>query len=103
MAISTTAGFSLSDQVSSAQTLLVRPHRRRHVDPASGRALEILGHAIEYLTDELVTHSDLIFAHDPRVEAIQLLMNLDRHIYLQCPEVQTFGDRCRSLLHFHSA
>jgi hypothetical protein len=103
MAATTTAGLSLSTPVSAVQTLPGRTNRRRHIDPVSGRALEVLGHAIEYLTDELVIQSDLIFANDPRVEAIQLLMTLNRQIYLQCPEVRTLGDRCRSLLHLRSA
>lgn len=103
MAATTTAGFPDPAQISAAAKLPQRPDRRRHVDPDSGRALEILGHAIEYLTDELVHNSEMILAHDPRVEAVQLLMALNRQIYFQCPEVQTLGERCRSLLHLRSA
>jgi hypothetical protein len=102
MAASTRVGVSVPAKVSTA-TLPARAGRRRHIDPASGRALEILGHAIEYLTDELVHHSELILAHDPRVEAIQLLMVVNRQVYFACPEVQTLGDRCRSLFHLRSA
>ncbi|HEV2134849.1 MAG TPA: hypothetical protein VGR47_11490 [Terracidiphilus sp.] len=103
MAATTTAGLSVPASASAVHTLPGRTNRRRRIDPASGRALEILGHAIEYLTDELVHNADLIFAHDPRVEAIQLLMFLNRQIYFECPEVQTLGDRCRSLLRLRSA
>lgn len=103
MATSSTADLSLPAEVSETQTLPARPHRRRRIDPNSGRALEILGHAIEYLSDELVHGSGIILADDPRVEAIQLLMALNRQVYLACPEVQTLGERCRSFLHLRSA
>ena len=103
MAATSTTGFSLPAELSEAQTLPARPHRRRRVGPEAGRALEILGHAIEYLTDELVHGSGLILANDPRVQAIQLLMALNRQVYLACPEVQTLGERCRSFLHLRSA
>jgi hypothetical protein len=81
----------------------VRPNRRRHIDPASGHALEILGHAIEYLSDELLHNGDLISAGNPQVEAVQILMALNRQIYFACPEMKTFSERCRSLLHRRSA
>lgn len=103
MAASTTADFPVSTQDSTAHKPLAPRHRRRHIDPASGCALEILGHAIEYLTDELVHNSEVILADDPRVQAIQLLMTLNRQIYFSCPVVPTFGERCRSFLRLRSA
>lgn len=103
MASSTTTDFSLPAGASVLETLPARSNRRRSIDPASGRALEILGHAIEYLTDELGQSGEPVLAESPRVEAIQLLMTLNRQIYLQCPEVRTFGQRCRSLLRLGSA
>lgn len=102
MATSTTADLSLPAEVSAERALLGRTKRRRSIDPVSGRALEILGHAIEYLTDELAHRGSSVTASDPEVEAIQLLMSLNRQIYLQCPEVKRFGERCRSLLHLGS-
>ena len=77
--------------------------RRRRISPEAGRALEILGHAIEYLTDEFVYAGGSFSAHDPQVEAVQLLMGLNREIYFDCPEVTTFADRCRALLHLRTA
>jgi hypothetical protein len=77
--------------------------RRRRVSPQAGHALEILGHAIEYLTDEFVYAGGSFSAHDARVEAVQLLMGLNREIYLDCPEEATFGDRFRALLHLRAA
>lgn len=74
--------------------------RRRQIGVQAGRALEILGHAIEYLTDELVVD----FGNTPeswsdgRVEAIQLLMATNREIYRECPEVPTLAERIRALI-----
>jgi hypothetical protein len=76
----------------------VRVRRRRRIDPQAGHALEILGHAIEYLGDEYVNKGGLFGAHDPRVEAIQMLMARNREIYLACPEVPGFSERVRGWL-----
>lgn len=73
--------------------------RRRSIDPQTGRALEILGHAIEYLADEFAFQGRSLTADRGQIEAIQLLMAINRQIYLQCPEVLTFGQWLRSLLH----
>lgn len=86
----------------SEETLPLRRVRRR-IDERAGRALEILGHAIEYLTDEYVHE----FGHqrrgafsstDGRVQAIQLLMSINRRIYFECPEVEDLATRCLSIL-----
>lgn len=98
MAMSTTTGLPFPAEVSPDRALSARSNRRRSIDRASGRALEILGHAIEYLTDELVHSGNSVNASDPQIEAIQLLMSVNRQIYLQSPEVKPFGERCRSLL-----
>src|SRR5664279_1024091 len=54
---------------------------RRRMSPESGRAVERLGHAIEYLTDEFVHDGCEREFKDPRVDAIQLLMSLNRQVY----------------------
>ena len=51
MAATTTTGFSIP--ASALAVPRVRTHRRR-ITPQAGRALDILAHAIEYLTDEFV-------------------------------------------------
>jgi hypothetical protein len=76
-----------------------RAHRARRISPQAGHALEILGHAIEYLSDELVHHGGEMNSHNPEVAAVQILMALNREIYFSCPEVPTWGDRIRGLLH----
>jgi nitroreductase len=67
--------------------LAVRSVRRR-TTPEAGFALEILGHAIEYLADEYAHESgsiSSIHSRDPRVEAMQLLMAANRQVYYACP------------------
>jgi len=73
--------------------------RRRLIRPEAGRALEILGHAIEYLADEYAHRGGSFSAHDGEVEALQLLMGLNREIYLECPEAPSMSERWRDLLH----
>jgi hypothetical protein len=78
----------------------MRAKRQRRISPQAGRALEILGHAIEYLVDEtLVDYAD---APDSwlkgRTEAIQLLMATNRQIYFECPEVSKLSDRVLEIL-----
>jgi hypothetical protein len=69
---------------------------RRRTTPEAGFALEILGHAIEYLADEYVHEAGLlpsIHHGDPRVEAIQLLMAANRQVYYACPVVPSLYQR----------
>ncbi len=76
--------------------------RRRRISPEAGHALETLGHAIEYLSDEFVHSGGALTAHNSQVEAVQLLMGINRQIYFDCPIVPSFGERCRALLHIDS-
>jgi hypothetical protein len=104
MATSITTGFSLSATApAAAAATRPSPRRRRRITPQAGRALEILGHAIEYLADEFVHQGGSFSAHDSQLEAVQLLMALNRQVYFECPEIPSFGERCRALLHLHTA
>lgn len=67
---------------------------RRRISPQAGRALEILGHAIDYLTDEYVHHGGGFHPGDPELDAIELLMAANRAIYFECPRIPTLGERC---------
>jgi hypothetical protein len=74
------------------------PLVRRQLSRESSRALEILGHAIEYLADEYaVDKADKgpLGNGDPRVEAIQVLKALNRAIYYSGAEVQPVFGRWR--------
>ncbi len=77
--------------------------RRRRIAPQAGRALEILGHAIEYLSDEFAHEGGSLSAHNAQVEAVQLLMSLNREIYFACPEIPSVGERWRAMVHGRAA
>ena len=98
-----TAGLSVPFMAPVITASEIRAPRRRHINPQAGHALELLGHAIEYLTDELVHEASSISAHDPQLEAVQLLMACNRKIYFACPEIPTLSERFRALLHGYQA
>lgn len=99
---STMRGFSMEMAAPVARTGRAGARRRR-ISPEAGRALEILGHAIDYLTDDFVYAGGSFSGHDPQVEAVQLLMGLNRKIYFECPEVPTVAERLRALLRLRTA
>jgi hypothetical protein len=73
---------------------------RRRITPEAGHALEKLGHAIEYLTDEFMNEEGMPpFRRDGRLEAIELLMAVNRHVYYDCPEVPNLRTRFSAFLH----
>lgn len=98
MATSTTHGLSIPVPAAAISAARVQVNRRRIITPQAGHALEILGHAIEYLTDEFVHQGHGFSSRDEQLQAVQLLMALNRQIYFECPEVPTLGERFRSLL-----
>jgi hypothetical protein len=77
-----------------------RDHQRR-ISPQAGHALEILGHAIEYLTDELVYEGGPLSARNGQLEAIRLLMARNRTIYFSCPEIPGLGEQLRTFFRTH--
>jgi hypothetical protein len=81
----------------------VRPNRRRRITPQAGHALEILGHAIDYLTDEFIHCHGSLSTRNPQLEAVQLLMARNREVYFECPEIPSLAERCRALLHLRAA
>lgn len=94
----TTSSFVLQSAAPAIPTRHLPTSRRRRITPQAGRALEILGHAIEYLADEFVEHGGNLSVNDGQVQAMQLLMSLNRAIYFECPEIPTFGERCTAFL-----
>jgi hypothetical protein len=94
---STLTSFPVPAAIPVPLPSLSRTHRRR-IAPEAGRALEILGHAIEYLSDEFAHAGGALSAHNAQVEAVQLLIAVNRQIYFACPEVPSMGERWRGLL-----
>ena len=64
---------------------------RRRATPVQGRALESLGHAVEYLVDSRLFLSGIV-QHDEQ-EAQQILMQLSRSVFSECAEVVPLGRR----------
>jgi len=73
----------------------------RHVSSDAGRALQILGHAIDYLIDEGEADGTITDPTNGRTRAVCLLMARNRQIYLACPEVPTIAQRWLSFLRTH--
>jgi hypothetical protein len=98
MVAPTTSSFVLQAAADTAPVHLANAGRKRRIDRESGRALEILAHAIEYLADEYVHHGGQFKANDGEIRAMQLLMAANRSIYAACPVIPTFEERCTSFL-----
>jgi len=64
---------------------------------AQGRALEMLGHAIEYLVDSRLASADE-FCSPAAQEAIQLLSRANREVYLTAPAPAPTGGRVMRLM-----
>ncbi|HVC45766.1 MAG TPA: hypothetical protein VND90_00840 [Terracidiphilus sp.] len=90
--------FSVASAQAVGATGAVDAKRRRWINREAGRALEILGHAIEYVADEYVHRGGALSSGDGDVQAIQLLMARNREIYFACPVVPTLWERCRGWL-----
>jgi len=103
MATSMSTGYMIPATTPATLAERSLPRRRRHITPQAGHALEILGHAIEYLTDEWVHEGGPLSAGNDRIMAVQLLMGLNRQVYFECPEEVTFSDRLRQMMHFREA
>jgi hypothetical protein len=98
-----TTDFSIPASTPVASTARFPANRRRRITPRAGHALEILGHAIEYLTDQFVHRQSDFSPRSSELEAVQVLMALNRQVYYECPEVPTLGERLRSMLHLPAA
>jgi hypothetical protein len=103
MATSITTGFSIRLAAPATSTGHARPNRRRRITRQAGRALEILGHAIEYLTDEFIHSGAQMSPGKGELEAVQLLMALNRQVYFDCPEMITVVDRLRAAFNLRAA
>ena len=69
----------------------------RRGDAVQGRALEALGHAIEYLVDSrLFVLDETTLRSDD--EAVQIMMRLSRAIFAECPEVVSLSRKVRMWL-----
>ena len=104
MAATTTPTSNLRAAGAALPVAALQPRAlHRRIGPEAGRALEKLGHAIEYLTDEYVFSGGSLEAHDPQLDAVQLLMAINREIYFSCPSVPGPVERVRAWLRMRGA
>jgi hypothetical protein len=103
MAIAETTSDLVVPDIGAAPPAQIGAIRQRRVSPEAGRALEILGHAIEYLSDEYIYRGGSFSAGDSEIEAMQTLMGANRQIYFGCPEMPSTANWWRSLLHIKAA
>ncbi len=63
------------------------PPVRRRGNFEQGRALELLGHAIEYLSDSrMFFEADSMPQARAQADAIQIMMRASRAVFEECPE-----------------
>ena len=67
---------------------------RRRGSLEQGRALETLGHAVEYLVDSRMFQVEDSSQRDHQ-EAVQILMRMSRAVFAECPEVVSLRRRFR--------
>lgn len=58
---------------------------------------------LEYLTDEFVHLGESFSSRNPQMQAVQMLMAVNRQIYFECPEVPPFGRRFLLFLRLRAA
>ncbi len=84
------AGELVRDRVKEEKPRLVR----RRANQQQGRALEILGHAVEYLADSrLFLPEEEAYSSRNNQDAMQLLMRMSRAVFSECREVVTLWER----------
>jgi hypothetical protein len=81
----------VAPQLQPARTAVIR----RRTTPTQGRALEILGHAVEYLADSRL-YEESETASDGA--AIRTLMSCSRQVFAECSPIQPWHERARASL-----
>ncbi len=81
------------------KTPVVDECQPRHIPYKAAQALEILGHAIEYLSEAGGYEEATVPEERAHLEAVQILMSLNHSIYFACPPVGSFRVRWHSFLH----
>lgn len=68
----------------------------REITPEAGRALQILGHAIDYLVDTAaarIERGSSLRTELGALDAVELLKARNREIYFACPVIQPMKQR----------
>lgn len=95
-----TSAFSLPLPLSPFQNFGGKPASkptpsRRRTTPQQGRALETLGHAIEYLVDSRLFDQ---WESPADAEAVHMLMACSRTVFAECDEVFPWHQRVQRAL-----
>ena len=77
--------------------------RKRRISAETERTLAMLGHAVEYLTDEYVGEGSQFKLSDPRIQAAIMLMQRSQEIYFACPEEVSLFARFRAWIGLQEA
>jgi hypothetical protein len=75
-----------------------RTWSRRRVASRAAHAQKILGHAIEYLTDEFVQNGESNSADSDLLEAVKLLMALNHKAYHESAQAPTLWQQLHTFL-----
>lgn len=92
--------FPAISPISTAAPAAPRPGRilympaRRRPTQEQGRALEMLGHAIDYVVDQQLTAPDRTSALNDQ-DAIRLLSWCSREVFAGCPEIGSVSNRLK--------
>jgi hypothetical protein len=86
----------------ATDSLRTDANRRRCISPQAGRALIILSHAIEYLTAEFIHEGGSFSPSNAQLQAVQLLLKVNRQVYFECPEVPPLSKRFLSLFRLNA-
>ena len=89
-----TTTFPIHLTISAVPNLLPVVRRPSH---QQGRALELLGHAIEYLIDSELggPFGDGLSQPSPTLEAVQIMVRANREIFAACPIRLTLSQKIR--------
>lgn len=82
-----------------AEAAVVPSDQPRHISFRAARGLEIIGHAIEYLSAESYRERASGQENRAHLEAVEILMSLNSKLYLACPPARSLREIWRSFLH----
>jgi hypothetical protein len=102
MAATTTTGFSIPMSAPAVSTICADANGRRSISPEAGHALLILDHAIDYLTNEFLREGRMFSTEDAQLQAVHLLMDVNRRIYYECPQLPPLKKRFLAFLYPHA-
>jgi hypothetical protein len=93
MASITTQSLPVADRVHAEPSFPARMRRAKHLSHSSRRGHRILSHAIEYVANEFLYDVTPPGPGNSRLQAVQLLMALDRRVCSESAAVPEMAGR----------